>query len=276
MKRHTCKHIAEETLSIFDTGFYINAEGRKVPVNEHMERAIENTVLYTPGELKNLSKTITLDRKYNTIFKVENTTTLAAAEAVKNEGRIIALNFASAKNPGGGFLKGSQAQEESLARSSGLYLCLQQAPDYYKENRACRTCLYTDHMIYSPDVPVIRNDEGTLLSKPFLLSFLTAPAVNAGAVKRNEPHNVPKIETMMRTRADYVLAVCADEGHKTLILGAWGCGVFKNEPTRIAEIFSGLLKDSGAKYCGVFEKVIFAVLDRSGQGIISAFEQEFC
>ena len=275
MKRYKCKQIAEETLSIFDKGFYINSNGRKIKVDELINRATENTLLYTPQELKNLSKTVSLSSKYNTLFTVKNTTTLAAAEVLRNEEQVIALNFASAKNPGGGFLKGSQAQEESLARSSGLYPCLMQAPEYYEENRNCRTCLYTNHMIYSPNVPVIRDDNGKLLSEPYQLSILTAPAVNAGAVRHNEPQNESRIETTMRNRADYVLAVCADNGYKTLILGAWGCGVFKNDPGVIAEIFAGLLKTDGAKYKGVFESVVFAVLDRSDHGIISLFEQEF-
>jgi len=70
------------------------------------------------------------------------------------------LNFASAKNPGGGFLGGGSAQEESLARSSGLFPCINQMQQMYETNRAYRSCLYTDHMIYSPRVPVFRDDEG--------------------------------------------------------------------------------------------------------------------
>ena len=37
------------------------------------------------------------------------------------EGKTAILNFASYKNPGGGFLSGSRAQEESLCHSSFLH-----------------------------------------------------------------------------------------------------------------------------------------------------------
>src|SRR5207253_5281746 len=109
-------------------------------------------------------------------------TTLSAARRLATTGaRVIALNFASAKNPGGGFLAGSQAQEESLARSSALYACLEPQREFYEHNRALRSALYSDHILFSPGVPVFRDDAGRLLDEPYLVSFITAPAVNAGA-----------------------------------------------------------------------------------------------
>ncbi|KAL7573820.1 hypothetical protein ACA910_007845 [Epithemia clementina (nom. ined.)] len=101
---------------------------------------------------------------------------------------IFCLNFASARHPGGGFLNGSQAQEESLARASGLYACLTQPgpqEQYYKvhnndnNNDNCSPFGYTtDTMIYSPKVPVFKDDHGALLETPVMVSFLTAAAVD--------------------------------------------------------------------------------------------------
>lgn len=144
------------------------------------------------------------------------------------------LNFASAKNPGGGFLGGSQAPEASLARSSGLYACISPMEGYDAANRSCGTPLYTDHMTYSPGVPVFRDDAGRLLDEPYLVSFITAPAVNAGAVSKNRPAEVPQILPVMRRRAEYTLKVALDNGEKHLVLGAWGCGVFRNDPAGVA------------------------------------------
>jgi len=106
-------------------------------------------------------------------------TTLAGGrrlEAIVGGHRTAALNFASAKHPGGGFLTGAQAQEESLARASALYPCLEQQKGYYDANRRHHSLLYTDHLIVSPRVPVFRDDQGTLLEVPWEMTILTAPA----------------------------------------------------------------------------------------------------
>ena len=128
------------------------------------------------------------------------------------------------ENPGGGFLGGSQAQEESLARASGLYPCISQMNEMYDHNRKLRTCLYSDYMIYSPGVPVIRDDEDRLLAQYYTTAFITAPAVNAGVVKEREQADDQQIESVMKERIRYILDVAAMNGHRTLVLGAYGCG----------------------------------------------------
>jgi uncharacterized protein (TIGR02452 family) len=185
--------------------------------------------------------------------------------------RVLALNFASAKNPGGGFLNGSQAQEESLARASGLYACISPHRAMYEANRRCPSCLYTDHIIYSPDVPVFRDDADALLDEPYLVSFLTAPAVNAGVVRAREPQNATRIEAVMLGRVEKVLAVAAVNGHDALVLGAWGCGVFGNEPEQVAGWFAAHLTGTG-RFRAAFRRVVFAVLDRTpGMATIEPF-----
>ena len=188
---------------------------------------------------------------------------------------MLALNFASARNPGGGFLGGSQAQEESLARASGLYACINPLQGMYEANRRCPTCLYTDHMTYSPAVPVFRDDEDRLLDRPYPVSFVTAPAVNAGVVRAREPGNAVRIEEVMLGRMEKVLALAVVHGHEVLVLGAWGCGVFANDPGQVAGWFARLLADDGP-YRTAFRRVGFAVLDRSpARGTIGPFERHF-
>lgn len=186
---------------------------------------------------------------------------------------VCCLNFASAKNPGGGFLRGSQAQEESLARASGLYACLLQAPTYYEKNRKAaksNLAIYEDLIIYSPDVPVFRDEYDELLHDPWKTAIITAPAPNRGVFMQNHGKNCTEeqksrlekqVEDAFRGRIDMVLSAAMKYGHKNLVLGAWGCGVFKNDPKVVAQFFKGAL----AKDCfaGAFNTVVFAVLDRT-------------
>jgi uncharacterized protein (TIGR02452 family) len=261
--------IAEETVAVVNRGWYATPAGERVSIAAALDHARTYTLLRTPDDFDDLGRrcaaALAERPRHDTRFEVVNETTLAAAARLTAElpgVRVLALNFASAKNPGGGFLGGSQAQEESLARASGLYPCLLAQPDYYTANRACSTCLYTDHMIYAPDVPVFRDDHDAFLERPYLLSFLTAPAVNAGALRR---HETSRTEPVMRARVEKVLTVAVLHGHDTLVLGAWGCGVFRNDPERVAEWFAEQLTGTGP-FCGAFARVVFAVLDRSGRG----------
>jgi uncharacterized protein (TIGR02452 family) len=174
---------------------------------------------------------------------------------------LAVLNFASARKVGGGFLRGAKAQEEDLVRSCGLYRCLEAQPDYYQANQSCESMLYTDHIIYSPGVPWFRSENGDLLKKPFLASIITAPAPNAKEYLKKNPGGRKAIRDTLERRARYVLSIARDNGHRSLLLGAWGCGVFGNNPHEVARVFMSLLKSKSFK--GQFERVEFAVFDRT-------------
>ena len=75
----------------------------------------------------------------------------------------------------------------------------------------------------------------------------------------------------MDERVGRVLAVAALHGHEVLVLGAWGCGVFRNDPAMIADLFQAAL---AGRFRGAFTHVVFAVLDASGE-TIGSFEQVF-
>jgi uncharacterized protein (TIGR02452 family) len=185
------------------------------------------------------------------------------------------LNFASAKHPGGGFLGGAKAQEESLARSSGLYHSLLRCSGYYAHHRQLKTCLYSDWMIFSPDCPILRTDRGDWLEAPFVVSFITSPAPNAGAIQFNEPHNRSKIPATFQERISKLLALAVHHGCDALVLGAWGCGAFRNDPEVVAPIFWEHLGPEG-QFWGRFRKVQFSVLDTSPtQNIYNAFARYF-
>jgi uncharacterized protein (TIGR02452 family) len=144
---------------------------------------------------------------------------------------------------------------------------------YYEANRACHTSLYTNHAIYSPQVPVFRDDDDSLLTSPYMVSMVTSPAANAGAVGKNEPENVAKLEETMRQRIESVLAIARKHRHRALVLGAWGCGVFANDPSNVARWFRDALT-LRPQFRGAFNRVVFAVLDRAEETTTyTAFEQ---
>jgi len=270
---------AAETLEILEAGSFQISSGILVQVGDMLQQAIKGSKLFRPDDFASFATQLSV---FGTIkqtqFEVTNETTLAAAHRLvvdENLSSVVALNFASARNPGGGFLGGSQAQEESLARSSGMYPCINQMSEMYEYNRQHKSLLYSEHMIYSPDVPVFRDDAGRLLERPYPLSIITSPAVNAGAVRKNQPEYISQIEPTMLNRIQKVLLLAFANGHQTLILGAWGCGVFGNEPEIIAKLFASHLYEGG-QFHKRFKRIIFAVLDRSKtKAIYKAFAHQF-
>ncbi|MFG2088148.1 TIGR02452 family protein [Spirillospora sp. NPDC048824] len=275
MSRHPRRMTAQETVAILERGDYPAPSGRTVSIAESLARAVQGTVLYRPDELDGLlGRLPAAEPGTTTRIEVTGETTLAAARRLCAPGTVpFTLNFASAKNPGGGFLSGAHAQEEGLARSSGLYESLRSAREYYDFHRAQRDLLYSDHMIYSPDVPVFRDDDGRLLEEPYEIAFLTSPAPNRGAIR--DAGTAEHIPGVLRLRAHKLLAVALANGHRRLVLGAWGCGVFRNDPAEVAGVFAEQLHPGG-QFADRFEHVVFAVWDTAkGTPRHAAFQDAF-
>lgn len=274
MKRTTRQVLARQTVEIVAQGHYVAPSGRRVDITEFVQAAKQGTKLYH-SQLPGLGAL--LHPLPDVGIEVTGESTFAAMRRLQLEGKshIGCLNFASAKNPGGGFLNGAEAEEEALLRASALYDCLLCQPEYYARNRAHSSCLYLDLVIATPDVPFIRDDEGQLLEEPLLASVITAPAPNAGAVMANEPERASEIEPTLRRRAELVLYAAARTGVEHIVLGAWGCGVFRNDPGMVARAFADLLRP-GAPWSIYFKKVTFAVFDPSGTGPnLQAFKKQF-
>ncbi|EAY25794.1 TIGR02452 family protein [Microscilla marina] len=274
--------IAQETLQILAQGKYIDQSQNTIDIKNSLTKSVDDTLLYTPTSFDEKvlvsSNQALKELDFDTQYEVTTETTLQAAKRLvegENYTKVGVLNFASAKNPGGGFLGGSQAQEESLARASGLYACLEPQQEMYLTNRKRKTGLYLDYMVYSPDVPVFRNDDDQLLNSPYMISVITAPAVNAGSVKANYPAEQDLIATTMLARTEKVLTLAVLHQHEVLVLGAWGCGVFKNNPKDIAQYFATHLFGEG-KFNRAFRKIVFAVYSGQKQNPnLPAFEKHF-
>ncbi|MFI6273961.1 TIGR02452 family protein [Streptomyces sp. NPDC050988] len=275
--------IARQTEEIVAAGSYRASDGRTVSIAAAVAAARQGTRMYGPGPVETPpagqaagtgpETSSPVGGPLDTFFEVTGESSLEAARRLP--GPVAVLNFASARNPGGGYLNGAQAQEEALCRASALYACVVEAREFYDHHRAHRDPFYTDRVIHSPAVPVFRDDRGQLLDEPYTAGFLTAAAPNAGVVLRTAPDRTPELPGALASRAERVLETAAAHGYRRLVLGAWGCGVFQNDPEQVARAFRTLLTDGG-RFAGSFEHVVFGVLDRTKGAVVrSAFERAF-
>lgn len=256
--------IAKETLKVCKNKQYTAPSGTIVDNASSIDTAVQDTVLYPPGS----------NLKIKTIYRlptieVVNETTAQAAVRLQQLGyaNIAALNFASAKNPGGGFIAGAIAQEEDLCRASGLYPCVKSKPKFYNAN-ILGDSFYTDHTIYSPKVPFFRDDKLKFLETPFELSIISSPAPN---IRGMESVDEDQIINVFYNRMLQILQIAAHHQHSTLILGAWGCGAFGNDPALVATVFAEALKEYS-----YFQHICFAVYDtREPPHVFETFKKVF-
>lgn len=246
--------LAKETQEIIAQKSYTSLSGKVVDISALQDAAVDGTIYYEK-ELpwKNY-------REVLAPIEVVNETTAVAGARLAAQGKDVAvLNFASARNQGGGFLSGAIAQEEDLCRCSSLYGCLKRKPMFYNENIMCETNFYTDGIIYSPKVPFFRDQYNLFLEDPFTLSVISAPAPNVRSMSAETTEHEAFDEVMkglLFNRAVKILQIAEAHGHNTIVLGAWGCGAFGNDPGLVAMSFLEALMQVGD-----FEHICFAVYD---------------
>ena len=253
------KQHAAEVLNLIETGHY-KVDEEQVSIREECASAIELSRLYRPTDLE-LLRTATSVAGDPSIEVINGTTQAVACELAR-AGALVLLNFASARNPGGGFLNGAKAQEEDLCRCSALYPTLLEHTEYYDANRAQASMLYTDYMIFSPNVPFFKiRGTGELLKKPFLASIITAPAPNSRPYLNRNGDPASLSECFLR-RWKNVLVVAKDQKIATVLLGAWGCGAFGGDPKLASDTARQAIRETGSG----LEKIVFAIPNRGKQG----------
>lgn len=206
----------------------------------------------------------------STNIEVYNEKTVKTAIKLIDKGmtNLVALNFANGTNVGGGFLAGATAQEEDLCRCSALYQSLKSKPMFYNKNIIVNDMYYTNDTIYSPNVPFFR-DENYNLIKNFSMSIISSPAPNISLMKENE-YSENGITGTIQSRIYEILHVAKINNHKNIILGAWGCGAFGNDPEKISSIFYEALDDFA------FENVYFSIYDnRKDEKLFNIFKEKF-
>lgn len=174
--------------------------------------------------------------------------------------KIAVLNFASAKRPGGMVTRGSSAQEECLCRVSTLYNVLSSSKfkSHYVKGKKSDN-FYIDELIYSPDIKVVLHLENYTELKPedyWSVDVITSAFPNLRNISNSEiMEKEDKIKFLYDQRIENVFQAAMKESVDILILGAWGCGVFRNDPAMVAESFLNIQY----KYEGIFEKIIYPV-----------------
>ena len=192
------------------------------------------------------------DRRYErTTTRIFNNDVVTCAKAAvthaEKGAKVLVLNFASFVNPGGGFMKGSTAQEEAICHSTGLYPCLSSNMEFYQENRQMDTdSCYTNDYIYSEDVPFIVN------GKCYFVDVLTMAAPN-NVKSKNSP-----VKDIFEERMECAFLIGIEKKIDVILLGAWGCGVFGNDPQFVAETWRDLTRE----YSGYYKEVVHPVLDK--------------
>ncbi len=261
ISRQRARQLGVSAVEASESGIYHTLDGREARWKQAVDAACAQKTSIPPD----IGLPVPVERDLtDTRVQVANDTTLEASRRLVDRGlRVLALNFANGIHPGGGFLNGARAQEEVLCRSSALYLTLQGDPMYVAHRRRSIPDS-TAWAILSPDIPVFRTDDGTSLNEPWLLSMLTCAAPYAPAVGQ------PQAGDLLRERIHRVLAIARAYGYEALVLGAWGCGVFGNDPQRTAHDFHAILAN---ELSGNFSEVVFAISDWSPE---RRFLQPFC
>ena len=252
------KQHAKEILDLVDRGTY-NSNGKTVSIEREIQSSVDESRLYTPDDLARLRSRIPTGAIPE--IKVIDGTTQTVARSMADSGPLVLLNFASARNPGGGFLNGAKAQEEDLCRCSALYPTLTRHQEYYNANRNQSSLLYTDYAIYSPMVPFFKTrGTGDFLEKPFLSSVITAPAPNSKPylAKSGDPD---LLKQCFERRWKNVLAIAFDVGIPNILLGAWGCGAFGGDPLVASQTAKNAILEIGP----AFDKVVFAIPGKGKQ-----------
>jgi len=267
MTRADRSKIAQETIKISKKGMYV--------LNGVEKRLINDTqyLLWEPFDMNGMCvDSIEHEGKCNgdIIFRNESVVdTIYYLQSKKIEGGTVGvLSFASAKNPGGGFLNGSIAQEEALAYCSNLYETIKDS-DLYRINARSNSTAYTDTAITSR-ITFFRSADFQLINDPYGVNIITCPAVNMSGIPSIKINEAKQI---MASRMSKLIALMINRNYKHILLGAYGCGVFKNDPNDVAGVWFNLLIEKRLRF--YFENIYFSILETSTNQNMKAFKQVF-
>lgn len=269
-----------DTLNIARKGYY--RKGIKKVKLSYSYEELQDAIVYLPDDVERIRNNPTCNAPIKMgsrcQFRVSNCDSFSVVtdpltqkfytELRKDKTPFLVLNFANSVSPGGGVRRGAKAQEEDLCRKSSLLTSLEseRAKPYYLYHRGNDPYLASDAMILSPYVEIVRDENNELLDEPIKVAVLTCAAPNL--MRGNQGLTDAQLEKLLYQRIQGIVAMAASLNYNKLVLGAWGCGAFRNDAKLVADLF---LKAFKAFKCGyrkadtLFDQVTFAVLDRSSE-----------
>lgn len=250
---------------------------------DSLQKSIENSIKLQEFIKDDKEVTFTEKSKKGDIYVTHEKTMQAAADYARNGKKVAVLNFASATTPGGGVLKGSSAQEECLCRVSTLYNCINDEEMwnvFYNPHRKSGDSIHNDDIIYTPGVKVIKTDDYDDLSEDriFTVDVISCAAPNLRDKPANEYNAeykpAPKISNedlkkVHMKRAEKIFSVAAAKDVDVIIVGAFGCGAFRNPPEVVADAYKEVLP----KYRNCFDTIEFAIFCGKDQANYDAFSE---
>lgn len=270
------------TNQLIHTGGYTTPSGKRIP--------FDFTEMLAGGKCfhRELPAAAAPDADGGTRVMVEGNDCLVAAERLVREGyRPALLNFASAGHPGGGVETGARAQEETICRRSTLTRSIYSFDQKYASRYGYPLqpgkgypVVSDFSAIYSPGVTVFREGlDCTFMEHPYDIAVITCAALNLNgnyAIKLTPDGRMPKAaEDISRNKIRTIFRIGLTYGHDALVLGAFGCGAFKNPPDQMARLFHEVMEE--AEFKNKFRLVTFSIIDdhNSRNRNLRAFEKEF-
>ncbi len=231
-------------------------------LRESIEQSIKLTKLYLEGHKFVLNNTAIKSKDYNIIITPDRTLEAVYKYYVMNDnkGKIGVLNFASAKHPGGGVLKGAKTQEESICRISTLYSCLNTEflKDNYYSYHIEKKKEYSDRIIYIPNVLVFKSDDNDFCQILDEKNWYNIDVISCAAHNQKAYKVVyEKLKEINYNKIKAIIECAVENNIDNLILGAFGCGAFSNDPKLVSKTFKKILIDEN--YYKYFENVHFAI-----------------
>lgn len=240
--------------------YWYGKEKRKIQAMHHtadMENRYLKEIRYAANNTKEYRKpvkNIHAQNMYSTEILLSENDSVSELFAMSKEisGKLCVLNFASYKHPGGMFINGSCAQEECLCHKSFLFNVLKRNSDYYDRNKQdINRHLYRDVALFSDNVYFFDENK-----EPLYVSVLTCAAPNKHSAQKYKYVSDKDAYDALKSRIHFLLSVAVDNHVSGLVLGAYGAGVFGNDPKDVAEIFLDCLQ---GEFAGRFKKVSFAI-----------------